>query len=106
MPYIPKDLVNIIQGYVDDLEALDKHKKWFPKFKRELDAKYWDKNDRQDKDEKLISCKDCGVWTSVPICYCDVVDKCVDDCDEISMIEWTRKQILGKQQIVDDVAES
>ena len=70
--YIPPEIVNIIQGYCDDLVALDKHKRVFPKINRELNHKYLDK--RRKRKEKLISCKKCGIWTTnnIPWCWCDL----------------------------------
>ena len=71
-----KDVDAIIQSYVDDLEALDKHKKWFPRFKSQFNSKYFDKGDDRCDEEKLVCCKDCGVWTTnrIPTCWCDAFD--------------------------------
>ena len=89
------DVEQIIQSYVDDLIALDKHKKWFPKFKRELYAKYWDKSDRRYQCEKLVGCKCCGVWTTnnIPVCFCDYLDGSISWRNEDdTRLEWFKTE--------------
>lgn len=74
--YIPPEIVNIIQGYCDDLVALEKHTRVFPKIKRELNHKYFDTYDIHtpgNRIEKLVSCPKCRIWTTntIPVCWCD-----------------------------------